>query len=93
MYEQVGARDFDRFIRKSDVVVSHAGVGTLLNLLEMGVWPVLGIRRHRRGEHVDDHQEQIAALANSAGVAYSVEAPELTAGDLREAALWRVTTS
>lgn len=46
--------------RASDVVVSHAGVGSLLQLLGLGHVPVLAVRSKRHGEHVDDHQEQIA---------------------------------
>lgn len=85
VYDQVSAADFDRYAREAEVVVSHAGVGSLLGLLDLGISPVLVVRRKARGEHVDDHQAQIAALANTQGVALSVEAEELTADVLRAA--------
>ena len=47
-------------IREADVVVAHAGVGTALAALEVGKCPVLVPRRLGHGEHVDDHQTQIA---------------------------------
>ena len=77
VFQQVSAADFETFSRDADVVVSHAGVGSLLGLLEMGIYPVLVTRRKARGEHVDDHQLQIAQLAESLDVAAVVDAPSL----------------
>ncbi|MDJ0376220.1 glycosyltransferase [Cryobacterium sp. PH31-L1] len=70
----------------SDVVITHAGVGTFMGLLEMGIFPVLVTRRKHRGEHVDDHQMQIAELAEYLGVARAVDSPDLTADVIRFAA-------
>jgi UDP-N-acetylglucosamine transferase subunit ALG13 len=85
------AAQFEELARSADVVVTHAGVGTLLQLLEWGVHPVVVIRRAARGEHVDDHQEQIGQLLREAGLAIVVEAPELSAAHLRQAAAMRNT--
>jgi UDP-N-acetylglucosamine--N-acetylmuramyl-(pentapeptide) pyrophosphoryl-undecaprenol N-acetylglucosamine transferase len=59
---------------RADVVISHAGVGTLLGLLDMGIRPVLVPRRKASGEHVDDHQIQIAEYAARRDLAF-VSAP------------------
>lgn len=56
-------------IAKADVVVSHAGVGTFLCCHDMGKVPVLVARRHRLGEHVDDHQVEFAAAVERLGLA------------------------
>ena len=45
---------------EADVVVAHGGVGSILAALGAGKVPILVPRRHGRGEHVDDHQTQIA---------------------------------
>jgi UDP-N-acetylglucosamine transferase subunit ALG13 len=86
IHEMLDAARFEKLARSADVVVTHAGVGTLLQLLEWGVHPVVVIRRAARGEHVDDHQEQIGQLLRDTGLAVVVEAPELTAEHLRTAA-------
>jgi UDP-N-acetylglucosamine transferase subunit ALG13 len=86
----MNADDFDSHARAADVVISHAGVGSLLGLLDMGIYPVLVTRRKWRSEHVDDHQQQIARLASRLGVARSVEAAELTADVIRRAAEIRI---
>jgi len=61
--------DFDemkRTIQASDIIVSHAGVGTVLFCLDQGKIPILFPRRAHLGEHVDDHQyvfaEKLARL-------------------------------
>lgn len=79
---QFELQEFQDVARNSDVVVSHAGVGTVLDLLELGRYPVLVPRRKSRSEHVDDHQEQIARLISRMEVARVVEATELVAQDL-----------
>jgi UDP-N-acetylglucosamine--N-acetylmuramyl-(pentapeptide) pyrophosphoryl-undecaprenol N-acetylglucosamine transferase len=69
-------------IREADVVVAHAGVGAALTTLEAGKCPVLVPRRHARGEHVDDHQIQIASELGWRGLSVSVEADALTLAEL-----------
>lgn len=83
--DQVGADEFRQIARSSDVVVSHAGVGTLLDLFELGIYPVVVPRRKARREHVDDHQTQIASLVQHLGVGTYAETDSLTSADLVEA--------
>lgn len=85
-HHQMAHDEVRRHLREADVVVSHGGVGTILDALAAGKVPVVSPRRERRSEHVDDHQEQFARHIQNAGLAVTVEAPELTAADLRRAA-------
>lgn len=80
--DELDADAFAAAARAADVVVSHAGVGTILELFDLGISPVIVPRRKHRREHVDDHQEQIAGLVDDLGLAVVVEAPELTADHL-----------
>ena len=84
-------RDLTQAIREADVVVAHAGVGTALATLEVGKCPVLVPRRLAHGEHVDDHQTQIARELGARGLSRSVEADALALEDLLAAARRRVT--
>jgi hypothetical protein len=74
-----------------DVGVCHAGVGSALSALLVGKVPVLVPRRQKFGEHVDDHQVELAALLGDAGLAVVAEASDLTLADLERAAAMVVT--
>ena len=84
-YLQMPAEDFVSAARSADVVISHAGVGTLLQLLDEGIYPVLVTRRRDRGEHVDDHQMQIAGTVNELNIGFACDAPELTRDSIIQA--------
>lgn len=48
--------------REVDVVVTHAGVGSILMVLRAGGCPVIVPRMSRHGEHVDEHQSELAEM-------------------------------
>jgi UDP-N-acetylglucosamine--N-acetylmuramyl-(pentapeptide) pyrophosphoryl-undecaprenol N-acetylglucosamine transferase len=67
--DQLNAAGFAEAARTCDVVVTHAGVGTILQLLDDGKLPVVFARRADLGEHVDDHQQQILGRLLTLGLA------------------------
>lgn len=83
-------RDLLEAMREADVVIAHAGVGTALAALEVGKCPVLVPRRRAKGEHVDDHQIQIATELARRGLAMTADADSLTSEMLLVAAAARV---
>jgi UDP-N-acetylglucosamine transferase subunit ALG13 len=70
---------FDEIIElaeKSEIIISHAGVGTTLLCLSLGKIPVLFPRQSRFGEQVDDHQIDFSKKMEEKGkvfVAYDEE--------------------
>ena len=54
-------------MRAADVVVTHAGVGSVLCARQAGHVPVVVPRLHRYGEHVDDHQLELVAALGADG--------------------------
>lgn len=72
--------------RNADVIICHAGTGAALTALESGKCPILVPRLSRYGEHVDDHQVQIAQELHRRGVAIAVDPADLTMDRLLEAA-------
>lgn len=90
VYDYMSPGEFARAAREADVVVTHAGVGTLLELLGMGIYPIQAVRRASRGEHVDDHQTEIAELVNGIDIGLALEGPDLTASAIEHAAQRRI---
>jgi UDP-N-acetylglucosamine transferase subunit ALG13 len=85
-HEAIPEGDLSEAMREADLVIAHAGVGTALAAFEVGKCPLLVPRRFSLGEHVDDHQVQIAADLDERGLAISVDADELSLEDLVAAA-------
>lgn len=56
-------------MRDADVVITHAGVGSAVTAIRAGKKPVLVPRLARYGEHVDDHQLQLAERLAKFGLA------------------------
>ncbi len=69
VYEELPTDRLDAITAESDVVVAHAGVGSILQLLESNRCPVLAVRSRAHGEHIDEHQGQIAAAMAERGLA------------------------
>jgi UDP-N-acetylglucosamine--N-acetylmuramyl-(pentapeptide) pyrophosphoryl-undecaprenol N-acetylglucosamine transferase len=91
-HHTIPERELSEAIRAADVLVAHAGVGTALAALEVGKCPILVPRRFSHGEHVDDHQIQIARELSRRGLAVTSDADELTLDHLLTAAATRVAT-
>jgi UDP-N-acetylglucosamine transferase subunit ALG13 len=65
-----------RLIREARVVVTHAGVGSILLCLTNGRRPIVVPRLKRYGETVDDHQLESARRFAAADLVTLVEDPE-----------------
>lgn len=76
----------DEEMRRADVVVAHAGIGSALAALDAGRCPILVPREHAHGEHIDDHQRQIATELELRGLAIQRPPESLTWADLALAA-------
>lgn len=63
----IGYDKMVEYIRKADIVVAHAGEGTLLLCLRLGKIPILFPRQARFGEHLDDHQAELAGKMEERG--------------------------
>lgn len=76
--ETISTAEFNENIEWADLVILHAGVGSALNILDRGKVPVLLVREASRGEHVDDHQAQIAKALSDRNLAVVPSLEELT---------------
>jgi UDP-N-acetylglucosamine transferase subunit ALG13 len=61
------------YIREARAVVMHAGVGSVMISLANGKRPIVMARLERYGEHVDDHQLELARRLEVIGLVTLVE--------------------
>ena len=80
------ADELSEAMSEADLVVGHAGIGSALCALEAGKCPVLVPREAARGEHIDDHQKEIATELADSDIAITRAAEELELSDLLRAA-------
>jgi len=67
-YRELTETEFSQMVDWADVVVTHSGVGSILNVLDRGKYPIVVPRLSKFGEHVDDHQIEIAAVISDLGL-------------------------
>lgn len=60
--------DFKAHIREADLVLTHSGTGSIMNSLKSGKKVIVVPRLEKYGEHVSDHQVQIAEMFEKAGL-------------------------
>jgi UDP-N-acetylglucosamine transferase subunit ALG13 len=58
-------------ITQADVIVCHAGVGSLMTVIDHGRRPIAIARQREFGEHVDDHQTQLASELGRRGYVFA----------------------
>jgi UDP-N-acetylglucosamine transferase subunit ALG13 len=72
----LGFDEFERLITEARIVVTHAGSGSILTTLATGKVPVVMPRRVSLGEHVDDHQVELAERMAELGYCLLVESAD-----------------
>jgi UDP-N-acetylglucosamine transferase subunit ALG13 len=71
--------EFESRVAEASVIIVHAGAGTILQAVHAGKVPIVMPRRSSKGEHVDDHQFELATfLASNQRVVVANEPSELT---------------
>jgi len=86
LQQWVPAAELHRAFHESDVVITHAGVGSVLSALNQGKIPVILPRLAAEREMIDDHQVEFAQMISDLGLAVVVDPSELTLADLEGAA-------
>jgi UDP-N-acetylglucosamine transferase subunit ALG13 len=89
-HESLPSHELLSAMSESDVVITHAGCGSTVSALMAGRRPVVLPRRKQFGEHVDDHQTELAAELSRRQLAVSREVDALAWTDVIQAASWRV---
>lgn len=59
VFDYISMEEFNQYIEKCDIMITHAGVGTIINGINHGKRVIAVARREKYGEHENDHQVEI----------------------------------
>ena len=67
IFDLIPMEDFEKNISESDILITHGGVGSIVDALKRGKVVIAAARLEKYGEHVNDHQLQIIKNFSEAG--------------------------
>ena len=67
LYTQLPLEELKQLIEKSDLVITHGGVGSIISSIQRGKKVIAIPRLKKYGEHVNDHQYDIIKSFNDSG--------------------------
>lgn len=67
IFDLIPMDDFDELMNKTDLLITHGGVGSIITGLKRDKKVIAVPRLAKYGEHVNDHQLQIIERFNEAG--------------------------
>lgn len=60
IFSMIDKNEFSRLQNDADLIITHGGVGSIVSSLEKGKKVIVVPRQKKYGEHVNNHQMQIA---------------------------------
>ena len=60
-------KEFNKYLKQADIVITHGGVGTIIDCIKMGKKVIAFPRKAEFGEAKNNHQEQIIDNLKSTG--------------------------
>lgn len=64
IFDMVSQKELDKLISEANFVITHGGVGTIINCLKKGKKVIAVARRVEYHEHVNNHQTEIIETFN-----------------------------
>lgn len=59
IFDLIPADEFDKYIEKSDLIITHGGAGSILTAIKKNKKVIAAARLSKYKEHTNDHQKQI----------------------------------
>lgn len=73
IFDYIEVEQFEQLVKAANIIICHAGVGTILTALKEGKKIIAAARLKKYGEHVNDHQLQILSNFTQAGYILALE--------------------
>ena len=82
----VGFQEFNDLVKRADIIITHGGVGSILNAVKLGKKVIAVPRLKKYYEHINDHQLQVVEKMTKEGYILSTEDENLIADKVKEIA-------
>lgn len=66
-FSLIGRNEFQEYMKQADIVITHAGTGSVLPPLKAMKKVIVVPRKAQLNEHIDDHQNELAEIFTTAG--------------------------
>ena len=73
IYDYLSDNEFDKYMNNARIIITHAGVGTIIKGLKLNKTMIVAARLKKYKEHVNDHQLQILDNFSKEGYIYSLD--------------------
>lgn len=67
IHKFLNSKKFEQYMKEARIVITHAGVGTIISGLSMNKKMIVAPRKQEYKEHVNNHQEQILETFSKEG--------------------------
>jgi UDP-N-acetylglucosamine transferase subunit ALG13 len=81
-FETMSFDNMKSYLRDADIVVCHGGTGSVITALREGCRTIVVPRAFEKGEHYDDHQQEITTAFAARGLVMQANSPEELASAL-----------
>lgn len=75
-FSLIGREDFQKYMEDADLIISHAGTGSVIPLLKMKKKVIIFPRLEEYREHLDNHQLELCDVFTNAGYTMSAKNKE-----------------
>ena len=76
VFNMLKPEEMKKYIINASIVITHAGVGTIMECIEHNKDIIVLPRKEENGEHVNNHQDEIAFEMERNGLLYKVDTYE-----------------
>lgn len=71
--ETMDKETYEKYMKSADIIISHAGIGSILTGLKYEKKMIVVAREKKYKEHVNDHQKQILEIFSKMGYILGLE--------------------
>lgn len=82
--------EFNKYLEKADIIITHGGVGSILNALKLKKKIIAVPRLKKYGEHINDHQLQVIKKMTEQGYILSTQDENEIAEKIKQAEFFEV---